>query len=144
MKLNQYLDQPRILREEIHLREDNMKTLSIVARQLDPYRAGMPASMNLESRVERYVIQKEKLEQEIADLQRKLNVYEAELLFLFTMAGDENSIKVLTRHYIGLEKYETIAESMERSISHVFRLRDKGIKDIKPYYEKNKSELIVK
>ena len=71
MKLNQYLDQPRILREEIHLREDKMKTLSIVARQLDPYRAGMPTSMNLESRVERYVIQKEKLEQEIADLQRK-------------------------------------------------------------------------
>ena len=86
----------------------------------------------------------EKLEQEIADLQRKLNVYEAELLFLFTMAGDENSIMVLTRHYIGLEKYEKIAESMERSISHVFRLRDKGIKDIKQYYEKHKSELIVK
>ena len=143
MTLEQFIKQPSILREEIMNRREKLETLRVCSKQLTPYLSGMPKSMNLESRLERYVIRMDELEREIEDLKARKTLYNAELQFLFSWVEEPNCRKVLIDHYIHFVPYNNLASEMNYSESQIYRFRNKGLKEVEKYYREEESKMRV-
>lgn len=114
------IDEEQYLINKLDLLVDKMHTVQSVKFNNEP-RGGLP--ITLDDRL----IQKERIKQRIAKVHKARCICRNEILEVLCIMEDYKSADILERHYLDLETWETISDSMGYSYRHIHRLYKKAL-----------------
>ncbi len=131
MTVEEYLSQARLLDNRINAKIQQVASLNDLATSATATLSGMPHSPNrASSKMADAVVKIVDLQHEINDDIDRLVDLKREIMRLIKAIPNAEYQLILEKRYLCFMTWEQIAVDMGYSIQHVYRLRDKALKQV--------------